>query len=79
MAAVSLILLSPPQRVHRPEVYDDVDAGAAGRLHPGIQTGVSVAVLALLWQRLHHVPLPRAGEGIERSAALICALLFVVL
>lgn len=65
--------LPPPQRVHRPEVYDDVDAGAAGRLHPGIQTGVPVAVLALLWQCLHHVPLPRAGEAIERHAAVICA------
>lgn len=51
------------QCVHRPEVYDDVDAGAAGRFHPRIQTGVSVAMLALLWERVHHFPLPWAGEN----------------
>lgn len=50
------------QRVHRPEVYDDVDAGAVGRFHPGIQTGVFVAMLALLWECLHHFSLPWAGE-----------------
>lgn len=50
------------QCIHRPEVYDDVDAGAAGRFHSRIQTGVSVAMLALLWERVHHFPLPWAGE-----------------
>lgn len=50
------------QCLHRPEVHDDVDAGAAGRLHPGVQTGVSVALLALLRQRLYNLPLPRAGQ-----------------
>lgn len=50
------------QCVHLPEVYDDVDAGVTGRLRPWVQTGVPVAVLALLRERVHHFPLPRAGE-----------------
>lgn len=53
--------------VHLPEVHDDVDTGAAGRLHPRIQTGVLVAMLALLRERIHHVPLPWPGEHLPPS------------
>lgn len=60
------------QCVHCPEVYDDVDAGAAGRFHPRIQTRVPVAMLALLWECLHHLPLPWAGEN-PYCGFILCA------
>lgn len=58
------------QCLHLPEVHDDVDVGAAGRFPSGVQTGVPVAMLALFWERIHDIPLPRIGES------SCCALIF---
>lgn len=60
--AYSLRLNFCLQCLHLPEVYDNVDAGAPGRFHTGISAGVPVAMLAVFWERVHHFPLPRAGE-----------------
>ena len=43
-------------------MHDGVGPGAVGRLCAGVQTGVPVAVLDVLRERVHHVPLLRAGE-----------------
>lgn len=61
------------QCVHLSEVYYDVDPGAAGRFHPWIQTGVPVAVLALLRECVYHFPLPRAGENPPVWFHLLCS------
>ena len=60
------------QCVHLSEVYDDVDTGATGRFHPRIQTGVPVAMLALLRECIHHFPLPWPGENPPMWFHIVC-------
>lgn len=51
------------QCVHLSEMHGGVVRGAAGGLRPGVQAGVPVAVLDVLRQRVHHLPLLRPGES----------------
>lgn len=60
------------QRLHLSEVYDCVDSGAPSRFYTGVLIGVPVALLAILQERLHHFPLPWAGEDFISPSVSKC-------
>ena len=51
-------------------MHDGVVSGAAGRLCTGVQTGIPLALLDVFRERVHHLPLLRAGETLPLLSSI---------